>query len=101
MEGDLFIYMIQTIIIQFQSTPSHGGRRAFRDTLGNFLMKRTFLGTPELSSSFLTIDPAQLSKVFSVTKVGDSPIYDHWYGYVHFDVTAKLPINRVAIPRLD
>ena len=74
---------------------------AFRDTLGNFLMKRTFLGTPELSSSFLTIDPAQLSKVFSVTKVGNSPIYDHWYGYVHFDVTAKLPINRVAIPRLD
>lgn len=74
---------------------------AFRDSLGNFLMKRTFLGTPDLSASFLQIDPAQLTDVFSVTKVGESPITDHIYGYVHFDITAKLPINRVAIPRLD
>ena len=74
---------------------------SFRDTLGNFLMKRTFLGTPELGRSFLTVDPSQLTDVFSVTKVGDSPITDHIYGYVRFNISAKLPINRVAIPRLD
>ncbi len=77
---------------------AHG---SFRDTLGNFLMKRTFLGTPELGQSFLQVDPSQLTDVFSVTKVGTSPITDHIYGFVRFNITAKLPINRIAIPRLD
>lgn len=74
---------------------------AFRDSMGNFLMKRTFLGTPELSKSFLQVDPKQLSDVFAVNKVGSSPITDKIYGYVHIDATCKLPLNRVAIPRLE
>lgn len=74
---------------------------SFRDTLGNFLMKRTFLGTPELGKSFLTVDPKQLTDVFSVTKVGENAITDHIYGFVRFNISAKLPINRVAIPRLE
>ena len=77
---------------------AHG---AFRDTMGNFLMRRTFLGTPELGKSFLQVDPRQLTDVFSVTKVGDNAITDHIYGFVRFNISAKLPINRIAIPRLD
>lgn len=81
-----------------QFDTAHG---AFRDTMGNFLMQRLFAGTPELSKSFLTVNPSDVTDVFSVTKVGENPIYDHIYGYVDFNMTVKLPINRVAIPRLD
>lgn len=81
-----------------QFDTAHG---AFRDTMGNFLMQRLFAGTPELSKSFLTVNPSDVTDVFSVTTVGENPIYDHIYGYVDFNMTVKLPINRVAIPRLD
>ena len=81
-----------------QFDTAHG---AFRDTMGNFLMQRLFAGTPELSKSFLTVNPADLTDVFSVTTVGENPINDHIYGYIDFNMTVKLPINRVAIPRLD
>ena len=81
-----------------QFDTAHG---AFRDTMGNFLMQRVFAGTPELSKSFLTVNPADLTDVFSVTTIGENPINDHIYGYIDFNMTVKLPINRVAIPRLD
>lgn len=81
-----------------QFDTAHG---AFRDSMGNFLMQRLFAGTPELSKSFLTVNPADLTDVFSVTTVGENPINDHIYGYIDFNMTVKLPINRVAIPRLD
>lgn len=81
-----------------QFDTAHG---AFRDTMGNFLMQRLFAGTPELSKSFLTVNPADLTDVFSVTSIGENPINDHIYGYIDFNMTVKLPINRVAIPRLD
>lgn len=81
-----------------QYDTSHG---AFRDTLSNFLMQRTFAEAPDLCKSFLTINPADLTNVFSVTKVGVNSLTDHIYGFVKFNMTAKLPINRIAIPRLD
>lgn len=96
--GEVFGYQRPWYEYCQQYDTCHG---AFRDTMGNFLMKRTFYGTPELSKSFLQVDPRQLSDVFSVTKVGDSPITDKIYGYIRYDITCKLPINRVAIPRLD
>ena len=68
----------------------------FRTDLSNFLMHRVFNEKPQLAQSFLLIDPEQVTDVFSVTETTDKV-----YGQIHFDCTAKLPISRVAIPRLD
>lgn len=68
----------------------------FRTTLNKFLMNRTFNSRPDLSKSFLLVDPIQLNNVFSVTETTDKI-----YGQVWLDITVKLPIARVAIPRLD
>lgn len=68
----------------------------FRTDLSNFLMHRVFNQKPELAQSFLTIDPEQVTDVFSVTDVSDKV-----YGQILIECTVKLPIARVAIPRLD
>ena len=68
----------------------------FRTNLSNFLMHRVFDKKPELAQSFLTIDPDQVTDVFSVTDVADKV-----YGQILIDCTVKLPVARVAIPRLD
>lgn len=68
----------------------------FRTDLSNFLMHRVFDKKPELAQSFLTIDPDQVTDVFSVTDVTDKI-----YGQILIDCTVKLPVARVAIPRLD
>lgn len=68
----------------------------FRTDLSNFLMHRVFNEKPQLARSFLLIDPEQVTDVFSVTETTDKV-----YGQIYFDCTAKLPISRVAIPRLD
>lgn len=74
----------------------------FRSNLSNFLMNRVFNQKPELSQSFLVVDPEQVTDVFAVTKVDDgTELTDKIYGQIWFDCTAKLPISRVAIPRLD
>lgn len=68
----------------------------FRTDLSNFLMHRVFDQKPELAQSFLTVDPNQVTDVFSVTDVTDKV-----YGQILLDCTVKLPVARVAIPRLD
>ena len=68
----------------------------FRTDLSNFLMHRVFNEKPQLAQSFLLVDPEQVTDVFSVTETTDKV-----YGQIYFDCTAKLPISRVAIPRLD
>lgn len=68
----------------------------FRTDLSNFLMHRVFHKKPELAQSFLLIDPEQVTDVFSTTDVTDKI-----YGQIWLDITCKLPIARVAIPRLD
>lgn len=74
----------------------------FRTNLSNFLMHRVFNQKPELAQSFLVIDPEQVTDVFAVTKADDgTELTDKIYGQIWFDCTAKLPISRVAIPRLD
>lgn len=74
----------------------------FRTNLSNFLMHRVFNQKPQLAQSFLVIDPAQVTDVFAVTKADDgTELTDKIYGQIWFDCTAKLPISRVAIPRLD
>lgn len=68
----------------------------FRTDLSNFLMHRVFNQKPELAQSFLVVDPEQVTDVFSVTETTDKV-----YGQILLDCTVKLPIARVAIPRLD
>lgn len=68
----------------------------FRTDLSNFLMHRVFDQKPELAKSFLLVDPEQVTDVFAVTQTTDKI-----YGQIWLDCTCKLPIARVAIPRLD
>lgn len=68
----------------------------FRTDLSNFLMHRVFDQKPQLAQSFLIVDPEQVTDVFSVTETTDKV-----YGQVLLDCTVKLPVARVAIPRLD
>ena len=68
----------------------------FRTQLRNFLMNRVFDVKPTLTKSFLLVDDEQLNDVFAVTDTTDKII-----GQIWFDCSVKLPINRVAIPRLD
>ena len=68
----------------------------FRTDMKNFIMHRTFSGLPQLGQQFLLVDPAAVNQVFSVTEYSDKI-----FGYVKFNSTARLPISRVAIPRLD
>jgi len=68
----------------------------FRTDLKNFIMHRTFSGLPQLGQQFLLVNPETVNQVFSVTEYTDKI-----FGYVKFNATARLPISRVAIPRLD
>ena len=68
----------------------------FRTNMKNFIMSRVFQGLPQLGQQFLLVDPDSVNQVFSVTEYTDKI-----FGYVKFNATARLPISRVAIPRLD
>lgn len=68
----------------------------FRSNMKNFIMSRLFSGLPQLGQQFLLVDPDAVNQVFSVTEYTDKI-----FGYVKFNATARLPISRVAIPRLD
>lgn len=68
----------------------------FRTQLRNFLINRVFSATPELGAAFTTVDEAQVNDVFAVTETTDKIL-----GQIHFDVTAKLPISRVVVPKLE
>lgn len=68
----------------------------FRTQLRNFLMNRTFNSKPVLNHDFLKVDPSQLNDVFTVTDVTDKIL-----GQIYFEVTAKRPIPRMGIPRLE
>lgn len=72
---------------------AHG---AFRDSMSGFLMQRFFANFPELGKQFLLVDPDTVNNVFSVTEYTDKI-----FGYVKFNCVSRLPISRVAIPRLD
>lgn len=73
-----------------------GAHGLFRTEMKNFVMHRTFSGLPQLGQQFLLVDPDTVNQVFSVTEYTDKI-----FGYVKFNATARLPISRVAIPRLD
>ncbi len=68
----------------------------FRTQLRNFLINRVFDVPPTLSESFLLVDPEQVNDVFTVTETTHKI-----FGQIFFNITAKLPIKKVVIPRLD
>lgn len=68
----------------------------FRTNMRNWIMNRTFNQAPQLNEAFLLVDPQQVNDVFAVTETTDKI-----YGQIWFDIVAKLPISRRAIPRLD
>lgn len=67
----------------------------FRTSLRNFLINRIFGEAPQLSPSFLEVDPEQCNDVFAVTETTDKIL-----GQIYFKCTAKLPIPRAGIPQL-
>ena len=68
----------------------------FLTDLRNFLINRVFGAMPELGAEFTTIKESEVNNVFSVTEVSDKIL-----GQIHFDCTAKLPISRVVVPKLE
>ena len=59
-------------------------------------MFRSFSDTPELGAGFTTLQPGDVNNVFTVTEISDKIL-----GQIHFNCTAKLPISRVVVPRLE
>lgn len=68
----------------------------FRTSLRNFVLNRTFDVKPELSESFLLVDPEQLNDVFNYQADTDKIL-----GQVYFDIKAKRPIPLYGIPKLE
>lgn len=68
-----------------------------RTSLRNFLVNRVFDVAPELSESFLLVDPSQTNEIFTVTAENE----DVWMGQVYFDYQAKEPIPLFGIPKLE
>ena len=76
-----------------QLDTAHG---LFKTNLRNFLINRVFRDVPQLSAEFTTIDEGEVNDVFAVTDISDKIL-----GQIHFDITAKLPISRVVVPKLE
>ena len=76
-----------------QLDTAHG---LFKTDLRNFLINRVFGSVPELGAAFTTVDEDEVNDVFAVTDVSDKIL-----GQIHFDITAKLPISRVVVPKLE
>lgn len=68
----------------------------FRTQLKNFIMKRTWLGVPELGRDFLQVKPEQVNDVFSVTETTDKI-----FGQILFKLFVKNEVPRNAVPRLE
>lgn len=69
----------------------------FRKSLRDYLINRVFDVRPELSESFLLVDPKQLNEVFAVNTESD----DKFLGQVYFDCKVKRPIPLFGIPRIE
>lgn len=69
----------------------------FRTSLRNFVMNRVFDVRPDLSESFLLVDPKHLNDVFAI----QDESFDKILGQIYFDVKAKRPIPMYGIPKLE
>lgn len=67
----------------------------FRTDMANYLLQRVFGSKPQLSEDFLYIKSEDLTDVFC-----DTDDNDKIFGQIYFDIKAKLPIPRFAVPRI-
>lgn len=67
----------------------------FRTNMADYLMQRIFANKPELSEQFINIYSKDVTNVF-INRQDDDKIY----GQIYFDMRAKLPIPRFAVPRI-
>lgn len=68
----------------------------FRSDFRNFLINRTFDGTPELGKEFTVMDPDQINDVFAYTENTDKIL-----GQVFMKCSKKTPIPLYGIPKLE
>uniref|UniRef100_A0AAU8AX88 Major capsid protein n=1 Tax=Dulem virus 247 TaxID=3145724 RepID=A0AAU8AX88_9VIRU len=69
----------------------------FLKSLQGFVLRREFIGRPELSSRFLEVHPEDLNDIFA-TRMTDSN--DVILGQLYFDVKKKTTISKFGIPSL-
>lgn len=69
----------------------------FRGSLRNFVINRVFDQAPELSESFLLVNPDQVNDVFAVTSEGGDKIL----GSIKFDISKKTSIPRDSRPHIE
>lgn len=67
----------------------------FRGNMADFLFQRIFYQRPRLNSSFIDMNSADLTNVFSNTDDNDKI-----FGQVSFGIRAKLPIPRYSNPQI-
>lgn len=69
----------------------------FRTSLRNYLINRVFDRRPELSESFLLVDPKQVNDVFASTTDNDDKIL----GQIYHEIRVKQPVPMYGTPRLE
>lgn len=91
--NDVFGYQRAWYDLISKTDEVHG---LFRSEFRDFLINRTFDGTPELGKDFTVMDPNQLNEVFAVTENRDKIL-----GQIYMDVSKKSPIPLYGIAKLE
>ena len=91
--NDVFGYQRAWYDLISKTDEVHG---LFRSNLRNFLINRTFDGTPELGAEFTVMDPDQINDVFAYTENTDKIL-----GQIYMDIKKKTPIPLYGVPKLE
>lgn len=91
--NDVFGYQRAWYDLISKTDEVHG---LFRSDFRNFLINRTFDGTPELGKEFTVMDPDQINDVFAYTENTDKIL-----GQVFMKCSKKTPIPLYGIPKLE
>lgn len=91
--NDVFGYQRAWYDLIAKTDEVHG---LFRSDFRNFLINRTFDGTPELGKEFTVIDPNQVNDVFAYTENTDKIL-----GQIYMEISKKTPIPLYGIPKLE
>lgn len=102
-EKDIFGYQRAHYDYMQRVDEVHG---QFRNTLRNFVMNRVFDSKPVLGPDFTVMSPDHLNDVFTVQyftdpDTGEKVFVDKILGQMYFSVSAKRPIPRYGVPRLE
>ena len=91
--NDVFGYQRAWYDLIAKTDEVHG---LFRSNFRNFLINRTFDGTPELGADFTVIDPEQINDVFQYQGNTDKIL-----GQIYMEISKKTPIPLYGIPKLE